>query len=96
VKLFAALDQFSYSYTVLIPDLLRHLQQDCSQFHEQFKVGQNTESNSLSISFATIGDMYVGIECRVLSFTALVSGHLAFCRCRLYSISAGMTSELTE
>ncbi|PNF36512.1 hypothetical protein B7P43_G15901 [Cryptotermes secundus] len=37
VKLFTALDQFSYSYTVLIPHLLRNLQQDSSQFHEQFK-----------------------------------------------------------
>lgn len=39
VKLFAALDQFSYSYRVLIPQLVSHLQQDSSQFHEQFKVG---------------------------------------------------------
>lgn len=39
VKLFAALDQFSYSYRVLIPHLVSHLQQDSSQFHEQFKVG---------------------------------------------------------
>jgi proteasome activator subunit 4 len=37
VKLFAALDQFSYSYRVLIPHLVSHLQQDSSQFHEQFK-----------------------------------------------------------
>jgi hypothetical protein len=41
VKLFTALDQFSYSYTVLIPHLLGHLQQDCSLFHEQFKVRQS-------------------------------------------------------
>lgn len=39
MKLFTALDQFSYSYTVLIPHLLKHLQQDSNQFHEQFKVG---------------------------------------------------------
>jgi hypothetical protein len=38
VKLFAALDQFSYSYRVLIPHLVCHLQQDSSEFHEQFKV----------------------------------------------------------
>jgi len=43
VKLFAALDQFSYSYKVLIPHLVSHLQQDSSQFHEQFKVGLWTE-----------------------------------------------------
>jgi hypothetical protein len=40
VKLFAALDQFSYSYTVLIPYLVNRLQLDSGQFHEQFKVGQ--------------------------------------------------------
>jgi hypothetical protein len=38
VKLFEALDLFSYSYTVLIPHLVNHLQQDSTQFHEQFKV----------------------------------------------------------
>lgn len=37
VKLFEALDLFSYSYTVLIPHLVNHLQQDSTQFHEQFK-----------------------------------------------------------
>ncbi|XP_021936150.1 proteasome activator complex subunit 4B-like isoform X2 [Zootermopsis nevadensis] len=37
VKLFTALDQFSYSYTVLIPHLLTNLRQDSNQFHEQFK-----------------------------------------------------------
>jgi len=37
MKLFTALDQFSYSYTVLIPDLLKYLKQDSNKFHEQFK-----------------------------------------------------------
>jgi hypothetical protein len=45
VKLFTALDQFSYSYTVLIPHLLKNLQQDSSQFHEQFKVGLMSHSD---------------------------------------------------
>jgi hypothetical protein len=50
VKLFAALDQFSYSYRVLIPHLVSHLQQDSSQFHEQFKVGLNSASDSVRTS----------------------------------------------
>jgi hypothetical protein len=45
VKLFTALDQFSYSYTVLIPHLLKNLQQDSSKFHEQFKVGVMSHSD---------------------------------------------------
>ncbi|CAG2057001.1 unnamed protein product [Timema podura] len=36
-KLFLALDQFAYSYMILIPQLLSNLQQDSNQFHEQFK-----------------------------------------------------------
>nr|CAD7394947.1 unnamed protein product [Timema cristinae] len=36
-KLFLTLDQFAYSYMILIPQLLSNLQQDSNQFHEQFK-----------------------------------------------------------
>ncbi|KAJ9582853.1 hypothetical protein L9F63_022812, partial [Diploptera punctata] len=37
MKLFTALEQFSYSYMVLIPDLLKYLKQDSNKYHEQFK-----------------------------------------------------------
>ena len=36
--LFQGVNHFSYSYTVLIPNLLQNLQMDTAEHHERFKV----------------------------------------------------------